>query len=376
MEPIFLLMIISGIVGLSGVAAQSRQEARRAAEARWRIARPIWQRAAALVGGEFKSGPGKLGDPRMQISVVIEHVALLVDHDINDDDASVARYHTRITGTARNPSGLRLRVHEQRLRCANGEAFRARQVDVGDRAMDGAFVVKATIPTLARWWLTPPLREALRAAADYQLTLESHRLTAIRAGLEDDAEKLVSAIRAAALVAGRGRALTKELRALAQELGGRLLSGAGAASSEGEMTIELEHRSRLVTVEFGREGKKGAFGTRVRVARAASPSERFTLRRRPRRGPAREAPGPPGPSGDDALRRAYELLAEAPDRVAQRLGDELRREIAALRPAAVVGDEAAVTLVFGQLETGRDRIERAIAIVSALAAPSPHGPYR
>ncbi|MGK3962033.1 hypothetical protein WMF38_54140 [Sorangium sp. So ce118] len=373
MEPIFLLMIITGIVGLSGVAAQSRQEARRAAEVRWRMARPIWQRAAALVGGEFKSGPGKLGDPRMQISVVIEHVALLVDHDINDDDASVARYHTRITGTARNPSGLRLRVHEQRLRCASGEVFRARQVDVGDAALDGAFVVKATIPTLARWWLTPALREALRAAADYQVTLESHRLTAIRAGLEDDAEKLASAIRAAALVAGRGRALARELRALAQELGGRLLSGAGAASSEGEMTIELEHRSRLLTVEFGRGGKKGAFGTRVRVARAASPSERFSLRRRPRRGPAR---GAKDASGDDALRRAYELLAEAPDRVAQRLGDELRREIAALRPATVVGDEAAVTLVFGQLETGRDRIERAIAIVSALAAPSPHGPYR
>ncbi len=371
MEPIFVLMILSGIAGLARCFAQARQDARRAAEARWRIARPIWQRAAALVGGEFKSGPGQRGDPRMQISVVFENVALLVDHDIDHGDASVVRYHTRITGSARNPSGLRLRVHEQRLRRASGGAFRARQVDVGDPALDGAFVVKASIPTLARWWLSPPLREALRAAADYQLTLESHRLTALRAGLEDDAEKLVSAIRAAALVAGRGRALTKELRALSQEHGGRLLSG--AASSEGEMTIEIEHRSRRLTVEFGREGKTGAFGTRVRAARAASPSERFSLRRRPRRGSAR---GGRGPSGDDALPRAYELQADAPDRVAQRLGDELRREIAALRPAAVVGDEAAVTLIFGQLETGRDRIERAIAIVSALAAPSPHGPYR
>ncbi|MGK3984380.1 hypothetical protein WME99_15150 [Sorangium sp. So ce136] len=372
MEPIFVLMIVSGVAGLA-VAGQMQDGARRAADARWQIARPIWQRAAALVGGEFKSGPDRWGNPRMQISVVFENVALLVDHDIDDDDVPVAPYHTRITSTARNASGLWLRVHEQRLRRASGGAFRARQVDVGDPALDGAFVVKASIPALARWWLTPPLREALRAAADYQLTLESHRLTAVRAGLEDDAERLVSAIRAAALVAGRGQAFKKELRALSQALGGRLLYGAGAASSEREMTIEIEHRSRLLTVEFGRGGKKGAFGTRVRVARAASPAERFTLRRRPRRGSAR---GANDPSGDDALRRAYELLADAPDRVAQRLGDELRREIAALRPATVVGDEAAVTLAFGQIETGRDRIERAIAIVSAFAAPSPHGPYR
>ncbi|WP_437617838.1 hypothetical protein [Sorangium sp. So ce1151] len=373
MEPLFVLMIISGIAGLARCIAQASQEARRAAEARWRMARPVWQRAAALVGGQFKSGPGQWGDPRMQISVVFDNVALLVDHDIAQGDAAVVRYHTRITGTARNPSGLRLRVNEQRLRSSRSDgSFRARQVDVGDPAQDGAFVVKASNPTLARWWLTPPLREALRAAADYQLTLESHRLTAMRAGLEDDAEKLASAIRAAALVAGRGRALTRELRALAQELGGRLLS-AGAASSEGEMTIELEHRGRLLTVELGRRGKKGPFCTQVRVPRAASPSERFALRCRPRRGPARKAPGP---SGDDALARAYAIQADAPDRVAQRLGDELRREIAALRPAAILGDEAAVTLVFGQLETGRDRIERAIAIASALAAPAPHGPYR
>ncbi|KYF75188.1 hypothetical protein BE17_53060 [Sorangium cellulosum] len=372
MESIFVLLVISAYAGIA-VVGQVHEGTRRAAEARWRVARPIWERAAALVGGEFKSGPDKWGAPRMQISAVIENVALLVDHGIDDDDVSGAPYHTRITSTARNPSGLWLRVHEQRLRRASGEAFRARQVDVGDPALDGALVVKASIPALARWWLSPPLREALRAASDYQITLESHRLTAVRAGLEDDAEKLVSAIRAAALVAGRGRVLTRELRALSHELGGRLLCGANSASSEGEMTIEVEHRSRLLTVEFGRGGKKGAFSTRVRVARAASPSERFTLRRRPRRGSGR---GAQEPSGDDALRRAYELLADAPDRVAQRLGDELRREIAALRPAAVVGDEAAVTLVFGQIETGRDRIERAIAIVSALAAPSPHGPYR
>ncbi|WP_437766765.1 hypothetical protein WMF27_22825 [Sorangium sp. So ce281] len=373
MEPILIMLIISGITTLVGGIAETRHQARRAAEARWRLAGPIWQRAADLVGGKFKSGPDPWGDRRMQISVVCENVSLLVDHDIDHDDVSVARYHTRITGTARNPSGLRLRVHEQRLRRARGGAFRARQVDVGDPALDGAFVVKASIPALARWWLTPPLREALRAAADYQLTLESHRLTAIRVGLEDDAEKLASAIRAAALVADRGRAFAKELRALSQGLGGRLLSGAGAASSEGGMTIELEHRSRLFTVEVGREGGKGAFGTRVRAARAASPSERFTLRRRPRRGPPR---GAPDPSGDDALPRAYELSAEAPDRVAPRLGEELGREIAALRPAAIVGDEAAVTLVFGHLETGRERIERAIAIVSALAAPERRGPYR
>ncbi|XXX71994.1 hypothetical protein WMF30_30540 [Sorangium sp. So ce134] len=373
MEPIFVLMVLSGIAGGLKVIEQVQEGARRAAEASWQMARPIWERAASLVGGEFKSGRDKRGYPRMQISVMFENVALLIDHDIDDDDVSVAPYQTRITGTARNPSGLWLRVHEKRLRRAGGGAFRARQVDVGDPALDGAFVVKASIPGLARWWLTPPLREALRAAADYQITLESHRLTAVRAGLEDDAERLVSAIRAAALVAGRGRALTKELRALSQALGGRLLYGADAASSFGEMTIELEHRSRLLTVEFGRGGKKGAFGTRVRVARAASPSERFTLKRRPRRGPAR---GDGGPSGDDALPRAYALSADAPDRAARRLGDELRREIAALRPAAIVGDEAAVTLVFGHLETGRERIERAIAIVSALATPEPRGPYR
>lgn len=373
MEPVVALMILLGITGLAGGFGEARHQARRAAEARWRLARPIWQRAADLVGGKFKSGPDPWGDPRMQISVVCENVSLLVDHDIDHDDVSVARYHTRITGTARNPSGLRLRVHEQRLRRSSGGPFRARRVDVGDPALDGAFVVRASIPALARWWLTPPLRDALRAAAGYQLTLESHRLTAVRAGLEDDAEKLASAIRAAALVADRGRALAKELRALSQGLGGRLLSGAGTASSEGGMTIELEHRSRLFTVEFGRVGEKGAFGTRVRAARAASPSERFTLRRRPRRGPPR---GALDPSGDDALPRAYELVAEAPDRVAQRLGDELRCEIAALRPASVTGDDAAVTLVFGHLETGRERIERAIAIVSALAAPEPRGPYR
>ncbi|WP_437729739.1 hypothetical protein [Sorangium sp. So ce1335] len=373
MEPLFVLMIVTGIAGLARCFAQARQDARRAAEARWRIARPVWQRAAALVGGEFRSGPGQWGDPRMQISVVCENVALIVDHDVEHGDASVVRYNTRITGTARNPSGLRLRVHEQRLRRSSGGPFRARQVDVGDPALDGAFVVKASSPTLARWWLTPPLREALRAAAEYQLTLESHRLTAVRAGLEGDAEKLASAIRAAALVAARGRALAKELRALAQELGGRILHGAGTAATEGETTIELEHRGRMVAVGFGREGKKGPFGTQVRVARAASPSERFVLRRRPRRGPARAAPGR---AGDDALSRAYALCADAPDRAALRLGEELRREIAALRPAAIVGDEAAVTLVFGHLETRREPIERAIAIVSALAAPEPRGPYR
>ncbi|WP_438013559.1 hypothetical protein WMF18_21740 [Sorangium sp. So ce315] len=374
MEPLFVLMIVTGIAGLARCFAQARQDARRAAEARWRIARPVWQRAAALVGGQFRSGPGQWGDPRMQISVVCENVALLVDHDVDHGDASVVRYNTRITGTARNPSGLRLRVHEQRLRQPSGGPFRARQVDVGDPALDGAFVVKASSPTLARWWLTPPLREALRAASEYQITLESHRLTVVRAGLEDDAEKLASAIRAAALVAGRGRALAKELRALAQELGGRLLYGAGAASAEGETTIELEHRGKLLTVGFGREGKAGTFGTQVRLARAASPSERFALRRRPRRGAARAAPGRAG--DEDALSRAYELRADAPDRVAPRLGEELRCEIAALRPAAIVGDEAAVTLVFGHLETARERIERAIAIVSALAAPEPRGPYR
>ncbi|WP_437585232.1 hypothetical protein [Sorangium sp. So ce1000] len=373
MEPLFGLLIVTGIAGLARCFAHARQEARRAAEARWRIARPVWQRAAALVGGEFKSGPGQWGDPRMQISVVCENAALLVDHDVDHGDGSVVRYNTRITGTARNPSGLRLRVHEQPLRRSSGGPLRARQVDVGDPALDGAFVVEASSPTLARWWLTPPLREALRAASAYQLTLESHRLTAVRAGLEDDAEKLASAIRAAALVAGRGRALAKELRALSQELGGRLLSGAGTASAEGETIIELEQRGRLLTVEFGRGGKKGPFGTQVRVARAASPSERFALRRRPRRGPGR---GASGRAGDDALSRTYALSADAPERVAPRLGEELRREIAALRPAAIVGDEAAVTLVFGHLETRGERIARAIAIVSALAAHEPRGPYR
>ncbi|WP_437720060.1 hypothetical protein [Sorangium sp. So ce861] len=373
MEPVFFLMIISGIAGLARCFAGARGEARRAAEVRWRLARPVWQRAAALVGGQFRSGPSQSGDPRMQIAVVLENVALLVDHDIDRDDVLAVRYRTRITSTARNPSGLRLRVNEQRLGGASGGAFRARRVDVGDRAEDGAFVVKASSATLARWWLTPELRAALRAATDYQVTLESHRLTAVRAGLEDDAEKLASAIRAAALLAGRGRALTKELRALAHELGGRLSPGAGSISSEGEVTIELEHRGRRVTVEFGRDGKKGPFGTQVRAARAASPSERFAARRRARRAAAR---GAPRPRGEETLSVAYEVQAEAPDRLARRLGDELQREIVALRPAAIVGDEAAVTLVFGELETGRDRIERAIALVAALAAPGPHGPYR
>jgi hypothetical protein len=308
----------------------------------------------------------------MQISVVIDNVALLVDHDVDRGDAAVIRYSTRITSTARNPSGLRLRVHEQRLHGPGSGPFRARPVDVGDPAEDGAFVVKASSPALARWWLTRELREALRATTEYQLTLEAHRLTAVRAGLEDDAEKLASAIRAAALVAARGRALAKELRALSQELGGRLSSQAGA-SSEGEATIELEHHGRRLTVAFGRDGRGGAFGTHVRVARAASPSEQFALRRRARRGPGK---GGPGPSSDGALSRAYEVLAGAQGSVARRLTDEVRREIVALRPAAVVGDEAAVRLVFGRLETGRDPIERAIAIVSALAAPAPHGPYR
>ncbi|WP_437292515.1 hypothetical protein [Sorangium sp. So ce426] len=373
MEPIFVLMIISGIAGLARFFAHARNDARRAAEARWRLARPMWQRAAALVGGEFRSGPGPSGDPRMQISAALDGVALLVDHDVDRSGAAVVRYSTRITGTVSNPSGLRLRVNEKQLDRSSGGGFRARRVDAGDAADDGAFVVQASSPALARWWLTRELREALRAAAEYQLTLESHRLTAIRAGLEDDAEKLASAIRAAALVAGRGRALAKELRALSQQLGGRLLSGAGTASPGGGMTIELEHRGRRLTVALGRDGTRGAFGTQVRVARAASPSERFIVRRRQRRGPDPVNAGQPD---DGGLSRAYEVQADAPDRVAWRLTDEVKREIAALRPAAVVGDEAAVKLVFGRIETGRDRIERAIAIVSSLAAPAPQGPYR
>ncbi|AUX23760.1 uncharacterized protein SOCEGT47_042900 [Sorangium cellulosum] len=372
MEPLFFLMILTGIAGLARCFAQASDAARRTAEARWRLVRPVWQRAATLVGGQFRSGPGRLGEPRMQISVELESVALLVDHDVDHRGVSGVRYMTRITSTARNPSGLRLRVHEQRLRGAGDGGFRGRLVDVGNLKADGAFVVRASSPTLARWWLTPRLRAALRAAAEYQLTLEAHRLTSIRAGLEDDAERLVRALHAAALVAGRGRELAKAWRALAQELGGSLSTGATTVSG-GEVTIELEHRGRLVSVMLGRSARNGQLGTRVSVARVASPSERFALKRRARRGSTRGRSEPPG---DDALLRAYEVQASAPEKVALRFTDELAREVLALRPSAILGNEAAVTLVFSELETGREPIERAIAIVSALAAPGPHGPYR
>lgn len=338
-----------------------------------------WRKTAKLVGGGFEPAGGTWWERTpMRITAKLEDVSVSVDHYTAQSGKSSTTYTRIAAAAAKAPRWLSLEIYEAGALSTIGKALGAQDVGVGHAKFDDAFVVKSSDEALARLWLGPSFCKAALASRAYALTLEKGKVESNRVGIEDDAERLARAMRAVALLAGRGRALRDGWRGLASELGGEITTGDDVWPSDDLAPISLAHRGVLLTIALDPEWISGTLprvGTRVSAARAASAGEGFTLRRRAGSAAAKRAELT-DPFDDDAFAEAYTLEGSDDDRALRRLTDELRQNILALAPAEITVDEDEVAVVLEGAEMRAKPIEAAIAIAVDLAAPSPEGPYR
>jgi len=333
-----------------------------------------WQQAADLVGGQFvPQGGSWFSRTPMQVVAEVEGVEVRVDHYTVSHGKSSTTY-TRITAAASAPQGLTLKVYVEGFFSTIGKALGTQDVNVGDREFDDAFMVKASDEDMARLWIGPEIRRAALATREYSVGLAAGTVTSIRIGLETDGEKLARAMREVALFAGRGRKLLDKWSGLARELNGNISAQSLTWPGDSRAAIQLEHHGALITVALAAGAVAGdppRLGTRVSASRTAPAAERFTIQRR-----TRPDKNDADPFGDPAFAKAFVLQAADPGRALRRLTDELRRSILALDPEEIRAGDADIALVLDGAELKRQRLDAAIAIVSALAAPISDGPYR
>lgn len=162
---------------------------------------------------------------------------------------------TRVVASAPGARDLYLKLYPEGFGSGLGKVFGAQDVEVGESRFDGRYMIKASDESLARLWLSHEVRKLLseahpdEASGPFLIQLEGEQVTISWTG-SHDAQRLVGACRAAAALGKRARALLEELRTIAEELDGTLVSeaaqwwpGVSIVVMRGELEVLIDHVS-------------------------------------------------------------------------------------------------------------------------------------
>jgi hypothetical protein len=192
---------------------------------------------------------------------------------------------------------------------------------------------------------------ALDAFERYQLEMKGGAVTALRAGLEDDPDRLVRGIRLVAALASRPAQLRERWQRLAKRL---------AASLDARRAWRLLRSSSISGTRHGVE-----FSLEARVATPGEPEPRdlYTILRVARRG-----------DGPRFLLSARHCVSHAPAELRARFPRGL--DLSKTPARFILGVPRGIELWAPGLILDGEAAEALVRAGTLLAAPAPVGPYR
>jgi hypothetical protein len=336
---IVVFAVILGIAYLAGQGERRRLDG-------------VWQNAAAELGGRFDEG--NFWTRGRRVEATVDGTPVTLDHTVGKHAV------TRAAANAAHADGFFLKLTRAHVFSGIGEALGMQDVLVGDVAFDEQFVVKTNDVGLARAWLDHAMRRALMACADTRFELRDGVVQTVRGGVVDDARSIELVARATGRLAGRGGELRRWWQERAKASGSRL-----EREPEGGWRFAIDDRPVPVRIETRLPDAVGATTTRVVALLADRSNEVYRLER---------ADGDEPPSTNEALPKGYRFASEDPDKAGRRF-PELHDTIAELAPRHIACDGEEVTLEVEDVDGDPDKLERAIALATALAARH-GGPYR
>ncbi|MBW2527659.1 MAG: hypothetical protein JRI23_25985 [Deltaproteobacteria bacterium] len=324
-----------------------------------------WRVAAEQLRGEYEPRAGPWYNRVRRIDAELDGTAVAIDHYTVSTGKS-SQVFTRLTAAVTFPGKLKLRVYPKHALSGLADALGFQDVPTGDADFDERFVVKANDEDLARSWLSPRVRQALRKTTGYSFTIKNGKLTAQRSGLELEPQQLTNAAEAAAEVAAAGRHLLERWEHFARGEQGVL--GAGG----GRPRIEIDERGVPLRIDTA-ETRDGNTVTRVRARILDPEAERYELRLDEE---ISDGTLSPVELGEQPLPARFALASSEPEQTARRLTDTVRRRVARLEPAGIESDGDEVVVVLRGMESDEARLRTAMDVASSLAAEAGRGPYR
>jgi len=350
--------IVMGVlsVGIVIIAMELVREIR----ARQRVDE-VWTKVADQLGGTFvkkadiASGFQDLATSQLTVSVEDREVVVV--------SGNGRAIQMQLSAADTSSGGLQLEVRPKSALPSLVGLPGTGIVRVGDRAFDRKFVVKANGEHLARLWIDGSIRRAVTAASAYGFVLSEGKVTAHRAGLENDEIRLIAAITATARLARRGTDLGQQWRDLGSNL------GRVEASHDGNCPpIDVSADSVSMHIKVESELEPGC--QTVVVAQPKRPSwERFAL-------------GSPRPDWARKLQRVVDtqclgkpVRSDDPARTATWL-TELREQLEGLQPRGVSFDGTRVQLGLEGIVLEEQRLRAAADFVVLLCKRMDVDPYR
>jgi hypothetical protein len=249
-DPVTFLLV-AAVAGLTAFAI--RADRQRADERDER-----WANAARLVSGEYQ-GPGKswLRVERYTIGAEIGRAQVIVNGYGGKQATTAAR------SAISSSWDLDLRVVSEDLFASFGKTIGlVRDVTVGDRTFDQAYVVSSNDAALARAWLAPKIRamiERREILRDWSISITGGQIEVKREGLADAAQEIVGVMRLAAALADRAIELHEAWSSLAEHIGGVL----GGERDGPFVPIQVTERTVPIEVALVRRGRTSS--TRIRA---------------------------------------------------------------------------------------------------------------
>ena len=248
---------------------------------------------------------------------------------------------------------------------------------VGDAAFDDRFIVQCNDLPFARAWLSPPIRARLVDLADYigvHLEAGQLKLTELTS-LPSSAERR-RAYELGDWLAGRGRGLLDEWRAVAARLGGSVRAASDGWAADGSAAIVVNRGGHDIVIDgwLLDVGGRRLF-TRLRCPRVTTSRDELVLWSRTlERSPRLAAPLRTVSVDVDGFDAAYEARASAGHVVPATLASALL----ACRADCVHVDGEAVTVYLRGFETDDARLMAAceLLLIARDDATPQRGPYR
>jgi hypothetical protein len=132
----------------------------------------MWSRLAAEVGGRFDAGSWFEGS-KVQVDAGPWTVTL---DSFKRSSGKHSTTYTRLRAPYVNPHGFRFSVTPQNFFSAIGKVFGMRDIEVGDRAFDDAWVIQGADEARVRQFLAEPtIRDLLRAAGPVSFEVQDDR---------------------------------------------------------------------------------------------------------------------------------------------------------------------------------------------------------
>lgn len=352
-DPLTMLAIFTAASGAMGSLLWAKRKAR----AKYT---EVWLIAAGRLNGEFipKGGTWYAPTP-MAIRAKVGGVRVYVDSYIVSNDNSSVKY-TRIVAGDAHVGTVHLDVRERTILSSVGKLFGAQDVDVS-RPELGDRVIKASDEALARAWISPTVARAIAASAPYSFSLQGSKLTVLRTGMEDDADRLARVTRAAAEFMARGRELVAAWSSLAGALGGVVEEPLVLVDRAVQGKISALRHSVEVTIDFALDDQQTV--TAVRACRKRH-DDAFTI----------VQGASPKPTGDPEFDATYTV--EITDDTTTAPSAEAREKLLACKPLKVIARREHLTLLLFGLELDQERMLAAVDAVALLATGSTVGPYR